>query len=261
MTIDQEPFLAVRCMATNLVNGYVIETHVHTWHQLLCARSGAMTVYGGNWSWIAPPGTAVLIPAGTSHSIRMWGDVAARSLYFAPWVETPALKLNECRVFSVTPLLREMILRVIDLGALDTRLPRHEALLSVLLDELNIEPDQKLGVPLPSDARALALASHILASPASDETLDQLSRRFGASRRTLERLFQMETGLSLGLWRQKVRMLHSVRILAEGQSVTTAALDTGYASVSAFIAAFRKTFGYTPGRFDEGPRLRIPTAS
>lgn len=43
-------------------------------------------------------------------------------------------------------------------------------------------------------------------------------------------------------------MLDAVRLLAEGQSVTGAALDTGYSSVSAFIAAFKQTFGVTPGK-------------
>jgi AraC-like DNA-binding protein len=42
-----------------------------------------------------------------------------------------------------------------------------------------------------------------------------------------------------------------MRLLAEGKSVTDAALDSGYASLSAFIAAFKKTFGYTPGHFFE----------
>lgn len=43
-------------------------------------------------------------------------------------------------------------------------------------------------------------------------------------------------------------MLDSIRVLAEGRPVTEAALDAGYASVSAFIAAFKRTFGCTPGR-------------
>jgi AraC-like DNA-binding protein len=43
-------------------------------------------------------------------------------------------------------------------------------------------------------------------------------------------------------------MLDSIRLLAEGKSVTEAAIETGYASVSAFIAAFKDTFGSTPGR-------------
>ena len=39
-----------------------------------------------------------------------------------------------------------------------------------------------------------------------------------------------------------------VRLLAEGRSVTDAALDSGYSSLSAFVAAFKKTYGCTPGR-------------
>jgi AraC-like DNA-binding protein len=45
-------------------------------------------------------------------------------------------------------------------------------------------------------------------------------------------------------------MLDSIRQLAEGKSVTNTALDSGYVSVSAFIAAFKRTFGCTPGQLD-----------
>jgi len=55
--------------------------------------------------------------------------------------------------------------------------------------------------------------------------------------------------MSAGEWRRRLRLLHAVRMLSEGAPVTTASLATGYASVSAFIAVFRKTFGTTPGRY------------
>jgi len=235
-------------MAATLNTGHIIESHTHNWSQLLCACTGAMTVYGGRSSWMVPPGYAVLIPAGSVHSIRMWGDVAVRSLYFPEIIE----KL-ECRVIPVTPLLKELILRVIDWRVLDSRVPEHMRLLAVLLDELTraqsrVEAVNPLLLPLPEDPRALAVARHILNAPACEETFDELARQYAASRRTLERLFQRETGLSFGVWRQKVRLLASIRLLAEGRSVTDAALDCGYTSLSAFIAAFKKTFGYTPGR-------------
>ena len=38
-----------------------------------------------------------------------------------------------------------------------------------------------------------------------------------------------------------------MRVLVEGGSVTDAALESGYSSVSAYIAAFKQTFGCTPG--------------
>lgn len=37
--------------------------------------------------------------------------------------------------------------------------------------------------------------------------------------------------------------------LAQGTPVTTLALDLGYDSPSAFIAAFKRAFGTTPGRY------------
>ena len=248
LTVEQEPFLTVRSMACNYSSRHTIEPHQHDWHQLLYACAGAMTVHGGRMSWMIPPGRAVFIPAGCSHSIRMWGDVAMRSLAFPAGVASPALATDECRVLSVTLLLRELILRIVSMPALDSRVPEHQRLLGVLLDEMLVAPVAPLMLPLPVDSRALAVARHVLGCPGGGEALDQISRHCGAGRRTLERLFRSETGMSFGLWRQKVRMLDSVRLLSEGKSVTDAALDTGYASVSAFIAAFKNTFGCTPGR-------------
>jgi AraC-like DNA-binding protein len=178
----------------------------------------------------------------------MWGSVAMRSLAFPDHFAKPAMSLKECRVLSVTPLLRELILRIVSMQAIDSRVPLQRRLWDVLLDEMNHAHIAPLLLPLPADSRALTIAQHILECPGADESCSQLARRSGASRRTLERLFQSETGLSFGLWRQKARLLESLRLLSEGKSVTDAALDSGYAGVSAYIAAFKKTFGCTPGR-------------
>ena len=61
--------------------------------------------------------------------------------------------------------------------------------------------------------------------------------------------FNIEQGaLYPALYRLERKGFPDGRLLAEGKSVTVAALDCGYSSVSAFIAAFKSTFGYTPGR-------------
>jgi AraC-like DNA-binding protein len=249
LTVEQEEFLTVRSLATGYISGFVIEAHTHPWHQLLFASRGAMTVRAGRYSWMVPPGRAVLIPAGCTHTIRMWGNVAMRSLYVAPALCHFA---GECEVLAVTPLLRELILRVIELAALDSRVATHQRLLGTLMDEIDDQmrgrPGTPLMVPLPSERRALRLAHHVLDNPPGSESLDSLARQYGMGRRTAERLFQEETGISLGLLRQKVRMLDSIRVIAEEKSVTETALETGYSSVSAFIAAFKRTFGFTPGK-------------
>src|SRR5258708_2657093 len=147
LTVEQEPFLTVRSFASGCSSGYVIETHRHEWHQLVYACAGAMTVYGGRSSVVVPPGEVVVSSAGWSHSIRMWGNVAVRSLYFPQSLNAVALDSEECRVLSVTPLMRELILRVVECGALDSRIPSHQSLLNVL-DEMNIAPVAPLMLPL-----------------------------------------------------------------------------------------------------------------
>jgi AraC-like DNA-binding protein len=67
--------------------------------------------------------------------------------------------------------------------------------------------------------------------------------------RTLERLFQTETGMTFGKWRQQLRLLHALRLLAADRAVTAVALEVGYDSPSAFIAAFKSLFGTTPARY------------
>src|SRR5262245_13566831 len=121
LSAEQEPFLVARALSTTYSNGSVLHPHRHASHQLLFASSGAMTVSGDRTSWMIPPGRAVLIPAGSAHAIRMWGDVAMRSLYFPMNAPAPAFNIDACRVISVSPLLRELILRVAELGALDSR--------------------------------------------------------------------------------------------------------------------------------------------
>jgi AraC-like DNA-binding protein/quercetin dioxygenase-like cupin family protein len=247
ITAEQEPFLMARALSTTYSNGYVIHPHKHSAHQLLFASSGAMTVTGDRTSWMIPPGRAVCIPAGIPHSIRMWGEVAMRSLYFPVNTPAPMCDANTCRVITVTPLLRELILRVAEMAALDSRVALEARLVSVLMDEIEAAQIEPLLLPLPSDVRALTAANYVLKNPAVGVTAEVLARRCGLSARTLERLFSAETGMRFGLWRRKARLLESVRVLVEGGSVTDAALESGYSSVSAYIAAFKQTFGCTPG--------------
>jgi AraC-like DNA-binding protein len=249
LTLEQEPFLIVRSTALGFASGdFRLLEHEHSWWQLLYAISGAMTVYAGNTSWMIPTGKAVIIPFDCRHSMRMWGEVAMRTLYFPPDLEAPALSNPHCRVISVTPLLRELIVRVVEMGALDRRIEEQNRLAWTVLDEIARAEETELILPVPQDPRAAAIAQDVLATPGEEPALEALARRHGVGRRTLERIFRSDTGMSFGMWQQKARLLYSVRALAEGKAVTEAALDAGYASVSAYIAAFKKTFGCTPGR-------------
>jgi AraC-like DNA-binding protein len=76
-----------------------------------------------------------------------------------------------------------------------------------------------------------------------------LARRIGIGVRTLERRFAAETGMTLGRWRQHHALLHGLARIADGASTAEASRAAGYATPSAFIAAFRNAFGTTPSRY------------
>ena len=85
--------------------------------------------------------------------------------------------------------------------------------MSVLMDELETAQVEPLLLPLPADSRALKVAECVLKSPADGVTATALARQCGLSSRTLERLFRAETGMRFGLWRQKAKLLESVRVI------------------------------------------------
>lgn len=106
-----------------------------------------------------------------------------------------------------------------------------------------------LRLPQLDDERIRAIGEALEEDPSDRRTLRQFGRAFGASERTLQRLFNSETGMTFGRWRTQLRLQHGVVLLGQGHSVTDAATRSGYQEPSAFIAAFRDTFGTTPGRY------------
>jgi AraC-like DNA-binding protein len=66
------------------------------------------------------------------------------------------------------------------------------------------------------------------------------------SRRAFTRLFRQETGMSLSEWRQQAIVVTALARLASGESVTTVALDCGYANAGAFSSMFRRITGASP---------------
>ena len=237
----------VRGLAQSFGDGHRLDRHTHPWAQLVYAVSGVMRVATPDATWLVPPTRAIWVPGGTPHEIEMRGRVAMRTLYLAP--AEPDGRLAACRALEVQPLLRELILHIVRLGMLRADEPAHEHLEALLVDLLAEGETAPLELPLPRDPRARRMAEAILAAPDSAAPLGVLARQAGASLRTLQRLFQAETRLSLDAWRGRVRMQQALASLGAGASVTAAALDAGYQSPSAFIAAFKRAFGVTPARY------------
>jgi len=237
----------IRTFAAGLHAGTALPAHRHGWGQLVFAASGVMQVLTEDVAWTVPPTRAIWVPAGVRHAIAARGEVAMRTLY----IDRPRADPLPARprVIAVAPLLRELILHILDMGMLDPRRPAHDRLAGLLIDLLLQAPAEDLALPLPRDPRALRLAEAWRDDPGEARDLIQAAKAAGASLRTLQRLFPRETGLTLEGWRQKARLVHAVVRLSAGASVTQAALDCGYQSQAAFNEAFVRQLGVTPGRF------------
>jgi AraC-like DNA-binding protein len=242
---DDERWFDVRSLSLTYRTGHRIPAHAHDWHQLVHARSGVMRVMVEDRVWLVPPTRAIWVPAGVVHQFVVRGEVAFRTLYLAPDIALA----RELTGLEVAPLLTELVDHIARIGMLDRRLAQHTHLKAVLIDLLEAARTNDLSLPLPHDARARRLADRLQADPADRTDLHRLAADAGASLRTLQRCFAKETGMSLDAWRQKAGLIASTAALAAGVSVTEAAFGCGYASPSAFIAAFGRLFGATPGRF------------
>jgi AraC-like DNA-binding protein len=244
---DSEEGFQIRSLAVNCPPGHVIHSHSHHWHQLIYASRGVMTVNTATGSWVVPSHRAVWIPALIEHSIHMLGVVHMRTLYLRTSLSRSLPR--DCCVVNVSPLLRELILHTIQIGMLDRNIPFQRRLTGVILDQLQTLRTVALKLPMPTDARAVRVAEVLRKNPGDQRPLDQIAKETGASKRTLERLFVNETEMSFGRWRQQLRVLEALRLLAAGKPVTAVAFEIGYESTSAFISAFKTSLGTTPGRY------------
>jgi AraC-like DNA-binding protein len=214
------------------------------WAQLVYATQGSLTVECpvGQQLWYVPARRALRVPAGQACALRMRGVVRLRMIYHH---ESLSKQAQAIQAINISPLLHEAILEAGRRGVLSAT----EPLSRLIMELLSAAPSVPLMLPMPHDARALRVAKRLLRIPAKQDKLPDLARSSGASVRTLERLFAVETGMGFAAWRQRLRMLEGMRRLMDGQSVADAADATGYQSVSAFVVAFKATVGETPGQW------------
>ena len=242
----------VTTLTYEFADGHTIVEHYHPEDQLVYASRGVMTVRTSEGTWVVPAQRAVWIPARTPHSIVISGAVSMRTLYLRARLVRRLPRT--CCVVNISALLQELILHACQQQHLNRRSRVQRHLIDFIVDQLETVQAIPLQLPSPLDARAVRVADALRCDPGDQDSLEQLCDKAGASKRTIERLFQSETGLSLGKWRQQLRLQRSLQLLASGEKVTHAALEAGYSTPSAFIAMFRDALGVTPGRYFESPR-------
>ncbi|AXW61466.1 hypothetical protein CJO94_05375 [Ralstonia solanacearum] len=100
-----------------------------------------------------------------------------------------------------------------------------------------------------ASASATPIFDSVHKAPADERSLQDWANAVGASSRTLVRLFQAAFGLSFRDWRQQMRLLAAIPLLAAGTPITKVAGDAGYDTPSAFSLMFRRVMGMTPRQY------------
>lgn len=218
--------------------------HAHGRHQLAWAPHGTVVVRVGERHWVLPPARALWIPAGTLHRTGASGNAVLRGIYAHP--DRCPVTWTEPRMVRVRPLLAGLLDYLTGGDLPGGPRARAEAVVFDLLEPAEVAP---ISVPLPADPRALRVARALLEDPADRRDLAAFGRMTGASARTLARLWTAETRMTFGQWRTQARLRAALPLLAAGLPAEAVARRVGYATASAFVAAFRRAVGVPPGEY------------
>lgn len=245
--VDNVPRPVVALSATSVAKGWENARHQHHKAQLIYSVRGILNCEIEDGVWIVPPQCAVWIPGDLLHSARGSGETECYCLFVEPDA-APDLPKTCCTI-SVSPLLRELLLKVASFPALYALGGREERLIAALLDELAEAQVEDLHLPMPRDPRLRRLAQMMIADPTDKTSKADWAPRIGMSERSMSRMLLREIGMSFGRWRRQLHVILALQRLTKGESVQTVALELGYENASGFVTMFRKAVGKPPARY------------
>lgn len=238
---------AILPRSQTMLPGQRFPDHHHDWHQFVYATSGTLAVTVLTARYVISPGQALWVPAGIEHSAGALNGVEFRNLYVS---DLPDLMMpSECTVFSVSPLLHELIAELDFVYDNEADEPYADALVAMVFQQLTRLPSMDFYLPWPQSPMLRTICEVLFEDPADARSLEEWGGQLGASGRTITRRFEKETGMSLRDWRFRLRLFLAVEWLGSRRSVTQIALDLGYSSTSAFTYMFRKEMGFSPSEW------------
>ena len=249
---DSEPMIV---STVNHSSQRVTQRHGHSRGQLLGTLQGLISIEAESCQWVVPATHCVWIPPNVQHGLlRSHGPFEGWSIY---------IQKNACTKLPVKPyilelsdLLREAITRTMSWHNSELE-PEQKRLIAVILDEIRTMPKVELALPMPKDIRLLKIALALSDNPGDNKKINDWGVWAGISRRSLTRRFTNETGFNFTQWRQKLRMLKALELLAAGKPITEISLYLGYDNISGFISIFRGNFGVTPGNYQKSMINRL----
>jgi AraC-like DNA-binding protein len=220
-------------------------------HYLLCASAGALRLEAKGRAWLLPPARAALIEAGQSIRVSIPQPATTASVLFdTAFAPIPPAPLT---VFDLSPLARSLVTECSTWGESGEPLTAYAETLFAALAAVTwrlAEQPSAVVMPVgqsPELRRVLQLTEERLSG---EVRFEDLADEVGLAPRSLARRFSDETGMTWRAALRRMRVLRAIEELAAGDTpVTKIAFMVGYASLSAFNAAFQELTHRTPTQY------------
>lgn len=216
-------------------------------HFEACIAGEAVVWVGGKYHRLTP-GTACLLPKGTSYLIQPQGDANWQFCYvcYRHPHGTGFRGVNQARFGAYDPFPLQQAIRALHhecAHASDGECQRQ------LLGVINHLVQRFAGLR-PSNERFELGWQRVTAQPAKDWSLEQLSKEMSCHPEHLRRQCQHYFGHSPGQQVAIIRMQHAAELLCTtGWTLEHIASQVGYADAFSFSSAFKKWFHLSPAHY------------
>lgn len=238
------------------------ERHAHDYFVLGTIDAGAPKVALERYSFVAPPGSAMLINPGESHDGKPCDEqgYVYSMVYIEPRViagiaqelemGSPGSILFTRPVIAETDIVQALRRLHRLLFAEPDRLARETALIEALTPLLRRFSTRAVPAwTLCHEPRIERVRELMHAGYADPLTTEYLAQAAGLSRVRLNQLFRQAYGLPLHAYLNAVRLEAAKRLLRAGLGAAEVAAAVGLADQSHLIRRFKGSFGITPRHF------------
>ncbi len=239
-------------MAKVFPKGALNRKHSHQRAQLIFASAGVMEISTNDRHWLIPPQLALWIPPEVEHEMLARTEVDLRTLWIRVSEATIALPIIPTLIY-VTPLLRELIVRAVELPIEAGLTGTAEHIIPLIFSEIQFSRTGNFHVARVSDPRLVRVEEALRHDPSDSRGVEDWARVANMSVSTFSRHVKAETGLSFVDWRQEIRLMEAMVRLAAGEPITTIALSLGYENVGSFSRMFKRTMGASPSELAQSP--------
>jgi AraC-like DNA-binding protein len=232
---------------------FTSEWHRHNKAQLLYAEGGVLHLQNKRRSVLLPAHHGAWIPANMEHKVHSASpELYLRNIYFDDPCPEEVI-LRDLSVFPISSLAREMVYFTKtwngDASDPDDVEKSFFQTLRLFLPQWANAP-MPLALPSTEHPRLRPMLEYVVENLENNVQVEDLANRFGASARTVMRLFQNELSMGFSTYLRVARVIKALDLFSRpGMNVSSVCYAVGYESISAFSNTFRQLVGMRPNQY------------